>query len=89
MNINAMERTQRAYPIQSAKAVRHLRESAKESQSSFALSLSSSAKEFQIAKNATAAVPEIRSELVASISERIKSGTYNVSAKDVAEKIVG
>lgn len=45
-------------------------------------------KEYQIAKQAVAATPDVRLDKVNDIKERIASGTYNVSAKDLAEKLI-
>ena len=53
------------------------------------ISLSSFAKEYQLAKNAAAAVPDIREDLVASLGQMIESGTYNISPARVAAKIFG
>lgn len=53
-----------------------------------ALSVSSVARECQTAYQALKEVPDIREEKVADIKARIKSGTYNVSAEEVSEKIM-
>ena len=45
-------------------------------------------KEYQIAKQAVAATPDVRLDKVNDIKERIASGTYNVSAKDLADKLI-
>lgn len=45
-------------------------------------------KEYQIAKQAVAATPDVRLDKVNDIKERIASGIYNVSAKDLAEKLI-
>ncbi len=45
-------------------------------------------KEYQIAKQAVAATPDIRLDKVNDIKERIASGTYNVSAKELADKLI-
>ena len=41
-------------------------------------------KDFQIAKQAVADAPDVREELVNSVKERIKAGTYDVSANGMA-----
>lgn len=45
-------------------------------------------KEYQIAKQAVAATPDVRLDKVNDIKERMASGTYNVSAKELADKLV-
>ncbi len=52
------------------------------------VSLSSFAKELSIAKNAVDNVPDVRMEKVNSIKQQIKNGTYNVSAEEIADKII-
>ena len=50
--------------------------------------ISSSGKDYNVAKPAVAAAPDIREDLVADIKERIKNGTYDVSPEDFAEKLI-
>ena len=52
------------------------------------LQISSIGKEFQAAKAAVAASPDIREELTAPIKERIQNGTYEVSSASFAEKLL-
>jgi negative regulator of flagellin synthesis FlgM len=51
-------------------------------------SLSAQAGVFQVAKKAIAALPEIRTDKVNQIKAKIASGDYQVSASDIAAKIV-
>ncbi len=51
------------------------------------LQISSMGKEFSIAKQALALTPDIREDLVSSIKERIKNGTYEVSGEAFADKL--
>lgn len=44
-------------------------------------------KDYQIAKQAVAAAPDIREDKVAQIKSRIENGTYDVSAEDFAAKL--
>ena len=44
-------------------------------------------KEFRIAKQAVAEAPDVRVNLVNSVKERIKAGTYNVSNDELAAKL--
>lgn len=50
--------------------------------------ISSTGKDIQIAKEALKQVPDIREDKVKDIMKRMESGTYNVSAKEVADKLV-
>jgi len=46
------------------------------------------ATDFNVARRAVAASPDVRADRVNDIIERINSGEYNVSAADVARKII-
>lgn len=50
--------------------------------------LSKLGKEFQIANKAIAATPDIREDKVNEIKQRMATGTYTVSAEEVAKKMV-
>ncbi|WAM30854.1 flagellar biosynthesis anti-sigma factor FlgM [Caldicellulosiruptor naganoensis] len=52
------------------------------------LEISSEARDFQAILNAIKSTPDIREEKVNEIKSKIESGTYNVSAKDVVEKLI-
>ncbi len=52
------------------------------------VSLSSFAKELSVAKRAIDSTPDVRQEKVSAIKQQIKEGTYDVSAEQVAEKIL-
>ncbi len=58
------------------------------SNSSDRLQLSSAGRDFQTAKAAVAAVPDVREDLVSSIRARIDNGTYQVEASAFAEKLL-
>jgi len=51
-------------------------------------SISKLAKEYQIALKALRNVPDIRMDKVQEISRKIEKGEYNVSAEDIAEKMI-
>ena len=51
--------------------------------------ISATGKDFSIAMNALKDVPDVREDKVNDIRSRIENGTYNVSGKDVAEKLLG
>ena len=53
-----------------------------------AYEVSQFAKEYQIAKNAVSKTSDVREDRVAEIKEALASGTYNVSAQEIAEKMV-
>jgi len=50
--------------------------------------ISSEARDFQAILNAIKSTPDIREEKVNEIKSKIESGTYNVSSKDVVEKLI-
>ncbi len=51
--------------------------------------ISETAKSYSAAKTAVAQAPDVRADKIADIKARIAAGTYNVSAEDIAEKILG
>ena len=50
--------------------------------------ISSTGKDYQVAKAAVSESADIREDLVADIKARIKAGTYDVSTDDFAEKLL-
>ena len=50
--------------------------------------ISRAGKDFQIAKQAVAAAPDIREDKVAELKTSIQSGTYNVDTGDFASKLL-
>ena len=52
------------------------------------IQISTKAKDFQYAMKAFRNLPEIREEKVAKIKEQIENNTYNISGKEVADKIM-
>jgi len=52
------------------------------------VSLSDSAKDLAGVKSSLQSTPEVRSDLVAELKSKIDSGQYNVSGRQIAEKIV-
>ena len=52
------------------------------------LQISSRGRDFQIAKAAVQASPDIREELTAPIKERVQNGTYSVETSSFAEKLL-
>lgn len=52
------------------------------------LQISSRGRDFQIAKTAVQASPDIREELTAPIKEKVQNGTYSVEPSTFAEKLL-
>ena len=52
------------------------------------VSISSIGKDMKTAKDALAATPDVRTDLVDSIKSKIQDGTYNVSAGSFADKLL-
>ena len=50
--------------------------------------ISSEARDFQAVLNAIKLTPDIREEKVNEIKKKIDSGTYNISGRDVVEKLI-
>lgn len=51
--------------------------------------ISRTGRDFQIAKQAVAASPDIREDKVAELKARIDSGEYQVTTEDFAAKLMG
>lgn len=58
------------------------------SSSSDSIEISSIGKDMQIAKKAVSETEDVRWDKVNDIKARMKSGTYNVSCEEVADKMV-
>ncbi len=52
------------------------------------LSISSQAKDFQTVMKALKNVPDIRTDKVKNIEEKVDSGNYKVANKDIADKMI-
>ena len=53
------------------------------------VSLSKESKDIQLAEEAVAAEPDIRTEKVDPIKQKVAEGTYEVNAEKVAESLIG
>ena len=53
-----------------------------------AYSVSSTGKDYQVAKTALKAIPDVREDKVNDIKARIDNGTYDVSLDDFASKLI-
>ena len=60
----------------------------KENDTADKFEISQSAKDYQVAKAAVSESSDIREEKVAELKEAVASGTYNVSAAEIADKMV-
>jgi negative regulator of flagellin synthesis FlgM len=56
--------------------------------SSDQVEISRTGKDYQVAKQAVANVPDTRTEKIDDIKSQIASGTYNISVEEVANKVV-
>ncbi|NLJ87869.1 MAG: flagellar biosynthesis anti-sigma factor FlgM [Epulopiscium sp.] len=63
-------------------------EKAKKTEGKDTVALSNQGKDYQKALKAVSKVPDIREEKVEEIKQRIQSGNYDISAEELAEKIV-
>lgn len=52
------------------------------------LEISQVGKDYQIAKQIVARTPDVREATVNDIKERMQAGTYQVTIKDVADKLI-
>ncbi len=52
------------------------------------LELSQAGKDYQIAKQIVARTPDIRETTLEDIKKRMEAGTYNITIKDVADKLI-
>ena len=50
--------------------------------------ISNFGRELQVAKQAVAAVPDVREDRVSELKNRIQNGTYSVSGESFAEKLL-
>ncbi len=84
MRIDAFNKVSQLYNSNSVKST------AKAKGSSFSdkLEISQTGKDYQVAKQIVARTPDIREATVNDIKQRMEAGTYNVTIKDVADKLV-
>ncbi|MDD7402596.1 MAG: flagellar biosynthesis anti-sigma factor FlgM [Butyribacter sp.] len=84
MRVDALNHVSQLYQPANAKKID--KTSAVQKKDSYVIS--QSAKDYQVAKNAVAEAADVREDKVAQIKEALASGTYNVSAQEIADKIV-
>lgn len=85
MRIDAFNKVSKLYQTNSTKKLTGTEKSRFQDK----LEISQTGKDYQVAKQIIAQVPEIREDKVNDIIERMKSGTYNIGVEEVADKLVG
>lgn len=83
MRIYQIGQVQNAYEVSQAKPVAKQKARPQDE-----VTVSDLAKDYQFAYQAVRKSDEMRAEQVADLKAKIQSGQYNVSAKEVCEKIV-
>ena len=75
--------------VQQAYQTKRSDKSQSASKTSFAdqFQISSLGKDIQTAKNAVAAAPDVREEVVAPLKKAVNAGTYEVSGEQLAQKL--
>lgn len=84
MRIDALNQVSQLYQTNKTKKISKSNETDKRDQ----FEISQSAKDYQVAKKALSQTPDIREDKVADIKNAMASGTYNVSAQEIADKMV-
>ena len=86
MTVSNVSRVYTAYQFQSAAPVARMSRAEERKDT---VAISNQARDYSTARSALKNTPDVREDLVNSIRERIKSGTYNVSSEDIANKLLG
>lgn len=84
MKISRVDKIMEVYNTSKMKKI----EKSKKKDEKDVLALSNQGKDFQSVLKAISKVPDIREEKVQEIKQKIQSGNYDISAEEVAEKIV-
>lgn len=84
MRIDAVNRVSQLYQANSTKKV--AKQTSAEKYDS--VQISRMGKDYQVAKAAVAAVPDVRTDLVNDIKSRLQNGTYDVSMEMLADKLL-
>lgn len=85
MRIDSVNRVYETYNAQMAASVKQKEKVMGTDKVDF----SSEAKDFAAINKILSDIPEVREDKVQAIKERMANGTYNVTAKEVADKILG
>lgn len=83
--MDTLEQTSRAKNVEKVSAEQQQQASTLESDN---VTISEKGKDVSEMTRTLKSMPEVRADKIAELKERIANGTYNVSAKDVAAKIV-
>lgn len=86
MRIEAYNQVAQLYQTTNTKSVQSTAGVAKSARDQ--VQISSTGRDYQVAKQGVAEATGIREDLVADVKERIKSGTYEVSTDDFATKLL-
>ncbi len=84
MRIDAVNRVSQLYQANSTKKV--VKQTGTQKYDS--VQISQMGKDYQVAKAAVAAVPDVRTDLVNDIKTRMQNGTYEVSMEMLADKLM-
>ncbi|MBQ3028347.1 MAG: flagellar biosynthesis anti-sigma factor FlgM [Lachnospiraceae bacterium] len=84
MRIDAINRVSQLYQANSTKKVAKANDVAKYDR----VQISQMGKDYQVAKAAVAATPDVRADLVSAIKSKMEDGTYDVSMEMLADKLL-
>ena len=84
MRIDALNQVSQLYQANKPKKV----SKSKENDATDKFEISQSAKDYQVERSAVNDSSDIREDKVAKLKEAVASGTYNVSAAEIADKMV-
>lgn len=84
MRIDAVNRVSQLYQANSTKKVAKQTRTEKYD----SVQISQMGKDYQVAKAAVAATPDVRTDLVNDIKTRMQNGTYDVSMEMLADKLM-
>lgn len=84
MRIDAVNRVSQLYQANSTKKVAKQKSDEKYD----SVQISQTGRDYQVAKAAVEATPDVRTDLVNDIKSRLKNGTYDVSMEMLADKLL-
>ena len=84
MRIDAVNRVSQLYQANSTKKVAKANSTEKYD----SVQISQMGKDYQVAKAAVAATPDVRTDVVNDIKTRMQNGTYDVSMEMLADKLL-
>jgi len=86
MRIDAYNQVAQIYQTTSTKSTTSTSKAAKMGRDE--VQISSTGRDYQIAKQSVAAASDIREDLVADVKQRMEKGSYEVSSEDFADKLL-